>query len=105
MMTQNHQKEIQTRDQIRLNLWANHLQSPTAALAKALKCLEQGEGLLIWETCGGLAARKTLAGTVTSTIEPKARNSAKTTRGICDKFAKDPVGKGQGPFWSLGMPW
>ena len=40
----NHQKEIETRDQIRLNLWAIHLKSPAAALAKALECLEQGEG-------------------------------------------------------------
>ena len=37
-----HQKELQTRDQFRLNLWAIiHLKSPTTALAKALECLEQ----------------------------------------------------------------
>ena len=39
----NHQKEIRTRAQFRLNLWAIHLKNPTAALAKALECLDQGE--------------------------------------------------------------
>ena len=31
------------RAQFTLNLWVIHLKSPTAALAKALECLEQGE--------------------------------------------------------------
>ena len=41
----NHQQEFETRAQFRLNLWAIHLKSPTAALAKALECLEQGESI------------------------------------------------------------
>ena len=37
----NHSTEIQTRAPFRLNLWAVHRKSPTAALAKALECLDQ----------------------------------------------------------------
>ena len=38
-----HPKEIQTRARLSLDLWTIHLKSPTATLAKALECLEQGE--------------------------------------------------------------
>ena len=38
-----HEKKIITRSQVRLDLWAIHLKSPIAALAKALESLEQGE--------------------------------------------------------------
>ena len=34
-------QKIPTRSQIRLDLWAIHLKSPPAALAKALECTEQ----------------------------------------------------------------
>ena len=36
-----HAKKIQTRSQVRLDLWTIHLQSPTAAVAKTLEGLEQ----------------------------------------------------------------
>ena len=41
----NHQQDIHTRAQFRFNLWAMHQKkkSSTAALAKVLKCLHQGE--------------------------------------------------------------
>ena len=50
-----------------------------------------------------MAAGKVLIGMVTSTYGPRARNSAKTSREICDKFGKDFVGKEFGPFWSPRM--
>ena len=37
----NHRKEIQTRAQFRLNLWAIELKSSRAALTKELECLDQ----------------------------------------------------------------
>ena len=36
-------QKIQTRPQVRLDLWAIHLKSPTAALATALERVGQGE--------------------------------------------------------------
>ena len=35
-----HSKDIQTRAQLRLSIWAIHLKSPTAALAQAQEFLE-----------------------------------------------------------------
>ena len=46
MYDPSHQNEIQMRDQTRSSLRDAHLKSPTAALAKALQCLEQSEGEL-----------------------------------------------------------
>ena len=49
-----HAKKIQTRSQERLDFWTIHLKSPTAALAKALKGLEQGERVpvqALWPFC------------------------------------------------------
>ena len=37
------EKEIKTRAQFRLDIWAIHVRSPTAALAKTSEGLEQGE--------------------------------------------------------------
>ena len=40
-----HAKKIQARSKVKLDLWAIHLKSPTAALATALEGLEQSEGV------------------------------------------------------------
>ena len=44
-MTASDEKEIKTRVQVRPDYWTIHLNNPTAALEKALECLEQGEGV------------------------------------------------------------
>ena len=60
--------------------------------------------LLFWEACGSVATGKVLTRIVTSTLGPRARNSAMTPRRVCDTFAKDLAGKEHGPFWSPGKP-
>ena len=93
----NHQHEIQTRAQFRLDFWAIRLKSPTAALAKALACLEHGESAPS-VTCGEVRSFGLSALLLPSGAE--SVKSAKCTRRVCEEFGKGPAGKGCGPFWA-----
>ena len=128
--TNRRQEEIQTKDQFRLNLWASHQKSLTAwqkrwsvwtrvrghhlqrvsGESRTFKVMSsktspcQAEAcLLTWKKRGGMAAGTALVGTAISTVGPRARKSAKWTRGVCDKFGEGLAGKGFGFTWILGM--
>ena len=58
--------------------------------------------LLTWETRGGMAARKALIGTVTSTFGPRTRKSAKTTPRSLRQVWEGPCWEGMWPFLE---PW